>query len=471
MQIRKLVREIVEKEILGEANFFKNIFGKKEEEPADSDEKNPKSSKVEKLGEDKYRINKNLINKINIEDTGFSAYESFINEMENIPTLSWLFSGKFYAQYISINPKTQKVTVFIGEWYDGEFKGDLYTMYSNMIKVIPEHTGFEGGVFNGKNFNMPYQYWKTSPKNFINGTISNSEDGLLGLPNVTSNQEEKFNLIQVPVGYHINIKTQGDATTYAIRVDKRLDKNSADFIFTNINTGIKKTVSWQTIRKNFDKLYLFKGKKILNIEGILSLDSQITSISIESPSFSAEDLAKKQLAGLKKAKAEGISLNFANIPDNKFSQLGSIKATPSTPEAVNYISALRKDFENGGKQFLSNLTDIRTELIHVGIDADHIPDDLRFVTNMIRVINKDELSEANRRKPTYTSIDDKELPEDLLKNMRYLENFYNYFIKNIPNQVEQDEVVKKIKAFLSNQFETKPKPEEKKPIFSKGLGL
>jgi len=470
MKIRKIVREIVEKQYINEIDFLKNIFRNKVEKKDDNELNS--NLKIEKLSVDKYKINKNLINKLNIEDTGYSAYENFLNQIDNIPTLSWLLKGKFYAQYISINPKTQTVTSFIGEWYEGEFKGELYTLYSTIINVIPNQTGFEGGLFRGKKFNMSYQYWKTSPKNFISGIISNSEEGLLGLPNITSTEDasNKFHLIQVPVGYYINIKTEGDAHTYSIRVDKRLDKNNTDFIFTNINNNNKKIIPWSSIRQNFDKLYLFNGKKSLVIGELLKLKGPITSIKIES-TFTADDLAKQQLSGMKKAKSDGISLNFSKIPDSKFSQLGSIKSKPNSSEAINYISSLRNDFENGGKQFLSNLTDIRTDLIHVGIQSTQIPDELRFVTKLISDINHNEMNEIRGKKPTYTSMDEKELPVDLINSMKYLENFYTYFIKYISNQAQQALLIDKIKAFLSNQFEAESKKIDKKSINTKDLGL
>jgi len=155
--------------------------------------------------------------------------------------LSWLLNSYFKAITLFINRPREVVTRFQGEWDGGDFVGNKFV--GTFIK----------GTFKGY-FESSYKQWKPSPYNFIDGTVSDSEDGLLGVGKINpsvfdANSSNKgVSLLAIPIGYHVNI-SDINGMIHSFTMVKTLDSNDSNFILQS-TTGSKNkaVISWSELR-------------------------------------------------------------------------------------------------------------------------------------------------------------------------------------------------------------------------------
>jgi hypothetical protein len=129
-------------------------------------------------------------------------------DWKNSP-LKWLFEPglKFELNSIAFDFKRGIILNVKSINWEGPFFGNTFTGV------------FKGSAFKG-NFLGSNDDYQAHPTTFIEGAFSDStRTGLLGLPDVTD-ANQTFNLIQVPVGYSIEILTNNQIR-HTITVNKK----------------------------------------------------------------------------------------------------------------------------------------------------------------------------------------------------------------------------------------------------------
>jgi hypothetical protein len=156
--------------------------------------------------------------------------------------LSWLLKSSFNAIILFLNPTRQIVTNFQGVWNGGDFKGEKFLGVFNQ------------GTFQGGQLKTSSDRWKPSPYKFIDGTVSDSQGGLLGVKKINptvfdiKSSNKGVSLLAIPVGYHVNI-SDNNGMIHSFTVVKTLDSTDSNFILQS-TTGSKNkaVISWAELR-------------------------------------------------------------------------------------------------------------------------------------------------------------------------------------------------------------------------------
>jgi len=374
-----------------------------------------------------YELNGNKILKLNI--VGVLNYKKFLSDNKDNANLSWLFKSKFYAQELEID-KNGRVLDFIGEWLSGDFKGlNFYLMPGTEIDW--DKIAFKGGSFIGGKFGLNYNYWKITPLNFVDGTITKKTNGgILGLKNIGNEIVEDYvHLIQVPVGKYIFIKLQGSSKIYPIEVIKRLDDKNSDFIFKNHLDNKQSIVKWSTIRENYNKLFIKNGRKSFIIPGVISLSGLIEYIEITDD---INKLGKIQKDSIKKSV---YNLNLKKIPSIFGDLTSSISSDNVDPSVLPRLNSIISDINNdGGKVFLNHLKNIFDE-----------------ISLTRHKINRKDVSGIKYINSVMGSILNEQLDSDVIESLKYINNFVLYIKKYTENS---DEILGKLEDYIDKKAET-----------------
>jgi hypothetical protein len=195
---------------------------------------------------------------------------------------NWMIDAKFIAEVAQLDGKGSERQVVRFEkcdWKSGDFRGGKF------IRGV-----FNGGTFVGQ-FG-PGSKWNTSPFNFIDGTTKEKET-ILGIPNITNLNKEKFsfNIIAVTPGNKIKIDLE-DGTTHLISVVKRLDGVNSIFSYDVINgaTGEKNRVNlrWAQLRgqnsSNFKANTMFTSTyvpEVMTQNFKLPFESKVVKVEVD----------------------------------------------------------------------------------------------------------------------------------------------------------------------------------------------
>jgi len=437
-KIKKIIREVIDGLDISNLNEFdflnkitnkvKGAFSPNEKEDVQDGDGNVV---VKQLRSGGWNINGNIVQQLSI--VGTDDFYAYFNS--NKETLSKFLNSKFYSQYVFIDKN--KINTFVGKWISGDFVGDRFIDTKMTGSVDFNNIGFFGGRFLSGILDINYDYWQTSPTNFIDGTIKRKSDGILGLKNsVDGILTEPIHLIQVPVGRNILIKLKGDSKIYGVKVLKRIDEKNSDFEFENINEEkTRGVVKWSSIRDKFNNFYLRKGRKTFFIPGVINLVGEIAAIKISD----ALPIKKKEIPDNKKNAS--YILNIKNIP-NIFDGLpDSFKTTKFLIDGDfnkvydDIINDINKD---GGKLFLKHLKNIFDEvsLTRHKIDRKELPN--------IKYINA-----------IMGSILNESLDSDVVESFKYFNSFVS-FIKKYLSDGDSDEILNKLEEYISKWSEKIP---------------
>lgn len=213
-------------------------FGKKEEPQQQS------NGQVEKVGEDNYRMGNSIITGMKgAPEAVFLGYD-----FKNSP-LSWVLDSVFKGEIkLNLSTTPHSLENFNGDWNSGTFKGKYFGPYSKFI----------GGQFGDESSNplfLPeYANWKDNAHAFFNGTIKNTNEGLLGFRNLAFGKiENVFNILSIAPGMVVTITLRG-GVTHSIFCSNRLSAKSRTFSYKITNGKTKKeyevTHDWSEIRGN-----------------------------------------------------------------------------------------------------------------------------------------------------------------------------------------------------------------------------
>lgn len=384
--------------------------------------------RVHQLGKNRFVINGNEIDYLYLWNIHPTDWESTL--ISRPESLLFLFEGKYHAFEIII--KNLMVSSFVGRWKDGDFNGNEFGI-SQQFKIPLSELSFDGGRFIKGLFDLPYFCWNTSPTNFIDGRISKTSDGLLGLKNKDSGIiEESTHLIQIPSGRYILIKQEGDSTIYPIEVIKRMDELNSDFEFKNILDNRTSRVKWSIIREKFNNLFLKKGRKNFSIPGVISLNGMIESIEIVDD---ISKISKKQSSQLKKKEYKS---NLKNIP-SIFGDLTTVfdvsqirKEAETNPNLLPRIKYIFDDInKNNGEQFLKHLKNIFDE-----------------VSLTRQKINRKDIGGIRYINSIMDSILNEQVDSGVMDSLRYFNDFVLFIKKYASNS---DEILKKLEDYISEK--------------------
>jgi|TARA_R110000851_G_scaffold212152_1_gene364807 hypothetical protein len=155
--------------------------------------------------------------------------------------LSWLTKSSFNADKLFVNASRQVVTNFSGVWNGGDFKGEKFLGVFNQ------------GTFQG-NLKTSFDRWKPSPYKFVDGTVSDYQDGLLGIKKINAtvfdvnSASKSVSLLSIPLGYHVNI-SDTNGMMHSFTVVKTLDSTDSVFVLQSTTGSRNKAViSWSELR-------------------------------------------------------------------------------------------------------------------------------------------------------------------------------------------------------------------------------
>jgi hypothetical protein len=311
-----------------------------------------------------YSINGNVVERLEVLGENLNK-ENFLDNNKDNKAFSWLFNASFYAQEIVIDARGMSVSKFVGEWYDGIFKGEYFTNHLSGGQIDSNRLGFNGGTFNGQVFDLNYTYWRVAPTNFIGGTVENSGDGLLGLPDLESGIiKGKNHIMQAPVGKYILFKIQGDDEVYPIKVIKRLDDRNSDFKYLDVITNKSVVIPWEIMRSSFNSLFIGRSKNGFIMPGLINLSGVIERVEI---SDDIKGVAKKR-------KNDAVNITSYKIPLSKLSQVFNadidipvedIKQDMNGNDKLKFmLQRVYNDFnKNDGKEFLRSIKKVMNHTI------------------------------------------------------------------------------------------------------------
>lgn len=235
--------------------------------------------------------------------------------------------------------------LFVGKMFDGIYKGESFN-----------------GNFSSKNEN-----WQSPPTAFVDGTFNDTtKTGILELNNVTNaNLGDEFHLIQVPVGFSIEILTSKQLR-HTITVSKRLDNIDSNFsysVYMGYNMDATPnivTLPWSKIRQEFDSYSI--SYKTKSIPGLLTLqsDEQIIELSVlkagTPPVFKKKEKfdATKQysedvgnLSGLKDlTRVTRYNLNLKLNDDQDFENFTKMKGYVDSPKFMQDLDSISTFLDN-----------------------------------------------------------------------------------------------------------------------------
>lgn len=228
-------------------SLFKRVFGHNA----------PKVKVLKKNNKGNYYINDNFVYAFGTDGTN----NPYTNDTWLEPHTIWItrMDVKFNASYISfVNNKVN----FQGNWESGRFKGNRF---SGSKSVFGEH-----GIFEGNSYEAPNENFKANPVNFISGAWLDYKNGILGKLHYAKPVEalQYVEVIAVPIGWVIKIVGNDGAKELNIKVLKKIDDKSTDFIFQVVDDGKKYEVDWSDIRIDYRNMgFIKQGAELSLIDG------------------------------------------------------------------------------------------------------------------------------------------------------------------------------------------------------------
>lgn len=374
-ELRNKIDESVQK--IQEIGFLKKLANKvglgKDDSGQEEEKEETQSSgsKFVHMGGNSWKLNGNPIENLIINNGRHNSEEILMNYDWEGGALSWLAKAKFKAKFLVINLDDQYVDVFVGEWFKGDFRGNIFTDEGiGRIQASEGDSKFHGGRFLGKMLKINYTYWFAKPIYFLGRTIMKTEKGILGLPNMTDTKDidhNGFYLMQVPRGYSIKFKLEDDETIHVIRVIKRMDDNNTDFVLEYMETGNKVTMPWKEMQKNFNN-FVFKRGRSVSIPGIFSSKTPIWDIEIKKSSAVTKTSIGKEYQSKKGGGLTKISFGKEFPVLGKMGLTGDFrllnfnKILSQDPDSMYFIKSFQNDIKNSGEIFTSHVNNIKAAI-------------------------------------------------------------------------------------------------------------
>lgn len=413
-----------------------------------------------------YHFGENSIAKhASSSDGGDSSILNF--DFKNSDALGFIVEKetKFTADNIIIDFNKQKIVAFMGNWDSGKFIGN---------KFVGE---FSGHMFIG-NFMGSYLNYKSDPLTFEGGTFDDTrKQGILGIPNTITvdglNDSESFNLITVPVGYSIQMRSANGIDS-SIKVLKRLDKENSNFKF-EVTDGFSnatsiKDLSWQDIKMSFKNFSIQKNGSV-NIGNLivapkgdyikeLYISKSKSTFTTPQSKTSAQANASPQVYKQGQKYTFNLSeiplLNITSIRGEKGKFAGSTSPNVSlsfdTPEEFAQFNNIVINIKNGS--FANDLKVIAKGIKYGTIDGYGPYDYLKNIFNSKGAI----LKEAKKTtKPIVSVAPPSSNVPSVKESMERLNSFVYYFVENIvtkngvPNEAAKKTILDKIKLVLKIQ--------------------
>lgn len=365
--------------------------------------------------------------------------------------LNWLAEGKFVAESITIDFKTERVLSFTGKWLDGEFKG---------AKFVSSKDGsdaqFLGGTFNGGEFKSKNESFKVSPTNFVNGLFPYEGDGswggILGLEDVgVSDQTDGFYITQVRPGNIIKI-TSSDGLNYPIKVVKRIDGRSSGFLFELMiegEGGGRFPIKWTEMRGKWESMFIAPGKS-LSLPFVTI--KKIGTVSI-APNYDKEVETAREPKMFSISRDEFKIPGFVNtLKDNRISKF-KVNIPDASKEAREFFKIFKSDV-NAGKNKLEN---------HLKVLKSSIGDQLQETTQPIQIEGYPEKYKWLKMVFLGSQIEpsgkDLNLDADEERALAYLNGFMKNIYTNIVDPNIRKGLLMAIREFIGvNQISTTPTP-------------
>jgi hypothetical protein len=393
----------------------------------------------------------------------------------------------FNAKQITLSLDEQKVIFFNGNWNSGKFIGGRF------------NGEFRGHLFIG-NFMGSYLNYKSNPLTFESGTFEDiTNKGILGIPNTITvdglNDNESFNLITVPVGYSIQMRSANGIDS-SIKVLKRLDKDSSDFKFEVTDgfndTTLIKDLSWQDIKMSFKNFNIQKNGSV-NIGNLivapkgdyikeLYISKSKSTFTTPQSKTSAQANASPQVYKQGQKYTFNLSeiplLNITSIRGEKGKFAGSTSPNVSlsfdTPEEFAQFNNIVTNIKNGS--FANDLKVIAKGIKYGTIDGYGPYDYLKNIFNSKGAI----LKEAKKTtKPIASVVPPSSNVPSVKESMERLNSFVYYFVENIvtkngvPNEAAKKTILDKIKSSLGIQpaQPIAPQNQQAQQVSPKGPGM
>jgi hypothetical protein len=300
--------------------------------------------------------------------------------------LKYLFEPplKLIGKQMAFDLKQGIVMNFVGKW-EGPFVG-------NTFAGIYDGEYFKGNYkWDNTDFNPSKKTVKEKAIAFVDGTFSDrTNTGILGSPNIVSTVDN-FHLIQIPVGYSIEVLTNKQLR-HTITTTKRLDGVNSNFtyyVYLGYEAGEQEplpvTLSWEQIRMDFDNYQI--NLNIKNIPGLFKLQSDENIIELKIVKAGTPPVfTKKEAFDDAKTYSEDLPL---------LSGLKSISPSVKKSE-VDFDLSDDADFENflksknyiNSPQFLKDL-----ETIGKGIDYGKVKNISKY-PDLVKIFTPDVLSEG-----------------------------------------------------------------------------
>jgi hypothetical protein len=301
--------------------------------------------------------------------------------------LKYLFEPplKFIGKQMAFDLKQGILMNFVGKW-EGPFVG-------NTFAGIYDGESFQGNYkWDNTDFNPSKSTVKEKAIAFVDGTFSDrTNTGILGSPNILSTVDN-FHLIQIPVGYSIEVLTNKQLR-HTITVTKRLDGVNSNFTYyaylgyeAGEQEPLSVTLSWEQIRRDFDNYQI--GLSTKNIPGLLKLQSDESILELKivkagtPPAFT-----KKESFDDAKTYSEDLPLlsGLKSISPANFKNFEVDLGLTDDVEFENFLKA--KNYINS-PQFLKDL-----ETIGKGIDYGKVKNVSKY-PELVKIFTPDVLSEG-----------------------------------------------------------------------------
>jgi len=191
--------------------------------------------------------------------------------------LNWMLDAIFKAEGVELKDN-KVISVQDAMWFSGKFRGGKFVRGEFLNKDVDDNNSFVGQF-------GPGAKWKANPFLFKDGTTMETET-ILGLQDITNINKSKFNfnIISIPPGNKISIKTQ-DGKSNEIHVLKRIDSENSNFKykikFADSEQMYPIEISWRFLRGN-SKGELYNRTTFSNLQ-IPTLFEEKFNLEINSP--------------------------------------------------------------------------------------------------------------------------------------------------------------------------------------------
>jgi len=297
--------------------IFGNIFGKKQDDKVVADAKNG-------IG---YFLNGNYIKTI----LGDFPYDKDLWN-ERAPALNWLLTSQYEADKIVVEDKNE--VHFLGRWYDGEFKGKVFSWGAG--------AEFNGGEFRGQAYKANNSTYKAGAENYYTGTFADYSNGILGTKlyeNEISDTENFIELIRVPDNWIVTLR--GDRNKIlTFKIVKKIDDKNTDFIFELIPSTDRVGIPWENIRANYKNHGIITKGNSFELFGGENVIQNIKSITITSKAKDFKMASKTVINFSLDKRLKGFLQTKNKMPV-------SFDLISSKPEQKIYVEEFINDLKSG----------------------------------------------------------------------------------------------------------------------------